>query len=148
QRIGPVMTGLLPGRWRQPEATALKPWARIVIVAWVLIVIPLMAFSLLLMVLALPRVLATAWQALGQQAGLLGADFGHGDVLGVLARLLGIVALVVPVLGLGFVLVRLVRSTAAGVWRRTEGRPVRRGLACLLAAALVAGLGWAWWPAE
>jgi putative peptide zinc metalloprotease protein len=146
QRIGPVMTGLLPGRWRQPEATALKPWARVVVVAWVLVVIPLMAISLLLMVLALPRVLATAWQALGQQASLLGADFNDGDVLGVLARLLGIVALVVPILGLGFVLVRLVRSTSTGVWRRTEGRPVRRGLACLLAAALVAGLVWAWWP--
>ena len=42
--------------------------------------------------------------------------------------------------------VRLVRRTVAGVWQRTEGRPVRRALACLLAAALVAGLGWAWWP--
>jgi len=146
QRIGPVMTGLLPGRWRQPEATALKPWARVVVVAWVLVVIPLMAISLLLMVLALPRVLATAWHALGQQASLLGADFIDGDVLGLLARLLGIVALVVPILGLGFVLVRLVRSTSTSVWRRTEGRPLRRGLACLLAAALVAGLAWAWWP--
>ena len=146
QRIGPVMTGLLPGRWRQPEATALKPWARGVVVAWMLVVIPLMAISLLLMVLALPRVLATAWYALGQQASLLGADFIDGHVLGVLARLLGIVALVVPILGLGFVLVRLVRSTSTSVWRRTEGRPLRRGLACLLAAALVAGLAWAWWP--
>jgi putative peptide zinc metalloprotease protein len=147
QRMGPVMTGLLPGRWHQPEATALKTWARVVVVAWVLIVVPLMAVSLLLMVLALPRVLATAWGALGQQAGLLGVDLGDGDVLGVLARLLGIVALVVPLLGLGYVLVRLVRSAVLGVWRRTQGRPVRRGLACLLAAALVAGLGWAWWPA-
>ena len=33
QRIGPVMSGLLPGRWHQPEATALKPWARAVVVA-------------------------------------------------------------------------------------------------------------------
>jgi putative peptide zinc metalloprotease protein len=147
QRMGPVMTGLLPGRWHQPEATALKTWARVVVVAWVVIVVPLMAVSLLLMVLALPRVLATAWGALGQQGGLLGADLGDGDVLGGLARLLGIVALVVPLLGLGYVLLRLARSTALGVWRRTQGRPVRRGLACLLAATLVAGLGWAWWPA-
>src|SRR5687768_2101442 len=43
QRIGPIMSGLLPGRWHQPEATALKPWARTVVVLWVLIVIPLMA---------------------------------------------------------------------------------------------------------
>src|SRR5688500_13889291 len=71
QRMGPIMTGLLPGRWRQPEATALKTWARVVVVAWVLLVVPLMAASLLLLVLALPRVLATAWQSLGRQGGLL-----------------------------------------------------------------------------
>ena len=61
QRIGPIMTGLLPGQWRQPEATALKPWARTVVVIWILLVVPLMAGSLLLMVLALPRLLASAW---------------------------------------------------------------------------------------
>ena len=33
QRIGPVLSGLLPGRWHQPEATALKTWARVVVVA-------------------------------------------------------------------------------------------------------------------
>jgi putative peptide zinc metalloprotease protein len=42
----------------------------------------------------------------------------------------------------------LVRRTAVGVWRRTDGRPFLRGLACLLAAALVAGLGWVWWPSS
>ncbi len=148
QRMGPVMRGLLPGRWHQPEATALKTWARLLVIAWVLVVVPLMAVSLLLMVVALPRLLATAWASLGEQSDRLGADFGDGDVLGVLARLLAIVALVVPLLGIGYVLVRLVRRTAVGVWRRTEGKPVRRGLALLLAAALVAGLAWAWWPVD
>jgi putative peptide zinc metalloprotease protein len=81
QRIGPIMTGLLPGRWRQPEATALKTWARVVVVAWVLIVVPLMVASALLLVPSLPRVLATAWVSMGRQAGLLTAAFGDGDVL-------------------------------------------------------------------
>src|SRR5687768_15454931 len=146
QRIGPILSGLLPGRWHQPEATALKAWARAVVVLWILLVIPLMAGSLLLMVLALPRVLATAWTGVSRQAGLVGSAFGEGDVLGVLARALAVVALVLPILGLGYVLFRLVRSVVTGVWRRTEGRPVRRGLALLVAVALVLGLGWAWWP--
>jgi putative peptide zinc metalloprotease protein len=148
QRMGPIMSGLLPGRWRQPEATALKTWARVVVVAWVLIVVPLMAVSVLLMVLSLPRVLATAWASAGRQGGLLAAAFGDGDVLGVLARLLALVALLVPLLGIGYVLTRTVRQVARGVWRWTEGRPVRRSLAAVLAVALVAGLGWAWWPAD
>jgi putative peptide zinc metalloprotease protein len=147
QRMGPVMTGLLPGRWHQPEATALRPWARAVVVAWVLLVVPLMALSLVLMVLALPRLLATAWQSLGRQGGLLAAAFGDGDVLGVLARAIGIAAVAVPVLGIGYVLVRTGRQVVRAAWRRTEGRPVRRALAALVAAALVVGLAWAWWPA-
>ncbi|MCW2534174.1 MAG: hypothetical protein JWP62_3744 [Blastococcus sp.] len=146
RRIGPVLAGLVPGRWHQPEATALKTWARVVVVLWILVVIPLMALSLLLMVLSLPRLLATAWLSAQAQGSRMAEAFGEGDILAVLARLLGLVAIVVPVLGIGFVLLRLVRSTGLGVWRRTEGRPVRRALAALLAAALVAGLGWAWWP--
>jgi putative peptide zinc metalloprotease protein len=147
QRIGPILRGLVPGRGHQPEATALKTWARVVVVVWILVVVPLMAACLLLMVLALPRLLGTAWASLQRQAGLLSAAFGDGDVLGVLARALGVVAVLLPVLGIGYVVVRMVRRTALGAWRRTEGRPVRRTLAVLLAAALVAGLGWAWWPA-
>jgi putative peptide zinc metalloprotease protein len=147
RRIGPILSGLLPGRWHEPDATALKPWARAVVVLWILLVVPLMAGALLLMVLSLPRVLATAWSGVARQSGLLGAAFGEGDVLGVLARMLAVVTLVLPILGLGYVLFRLVRSTVRGGWRRTEGRPVRRALALLVAVALVVGLGWAWWPA-
>ncbi|MCW2636291.1 MAG: hypothetical protein JWQ99_2658 [Blastococcus sp.] len=147
QRIGPVLRGLVPGRWHQPEATALKTWARLVVIGWILVVVPLMAVSMLLMVLSLPRLLATAWASLQKQTALLTDAFGSGDVLGVLGRALGVVAVVVPILGIGYVVLRLVRRTATTVWRRTDGRPVRRALALLLAAALVAGLGWAWWPA-
>ena len=146
RRIGPVLRGLVPGRWHQPEATALKTWARVVVVAWILVVVPLMAVSMLLMVLSLPRLLATAWVSLQVQTARLAEAFSAGDILAVLARVIGVVAVVVPILGVGYVVVRLVRRTATGVVRRTEGRPVRRGLAALLAGALVAGLAWAWWP--
>jgi putative peptide zinc metalloprotease protein len=146
QRIKPILTGLLPGRWRQPEATALKTWARVVVTVWVLVVVPLMLVSMLLMVISLPRLVATAVVSVSAQWGQLTHDMGGGDILGVLARGLAIVALVIPLLGIGYVVVRLVRRIATGVWRKTEGRPVRRGLAALLAVALVAGLGWMWWP--
>jgi putative peptide zinc metalloprotease protein len=147
QRIGPILRGLVPGRWHQPEATALKTWARVVVIAWVLVVVPLMIVSLALMVLALPRLLGTAWASLQRQTGLLTQAFGDGDVLGVLARVLGVVAVVLPVLGIGYVVVRIVRQIALAGWRRTAGRPVRRAVAVLVAAALVAVLAWAWWPA-
>jgi putative peptide zinc metalloprotease protein len=146
QRIGPILKGLLPGHWRQPEAIALKTWARVVVTLWVLAVVPLMLVSMLLVVLSLPRLVATAWVSVGVQSAELSRDFADGDVLGVLARGLAIVVLVVPLLGIGYVVVRLVRRVVAGTLRRTDGRPVRRALAALVAAALIAGLAWAWWP--
>ncbi len=145
QRIGPVLSGLLPGRQR-PEATALKTWARVVVVAWVLVVVPLMAASLLLMVWTLPRLLATAAASVGKHGRLLGDALAAGDVLEVLVRIVAIVAVVVPLLGIGYVLVRVVRRGAVALWRRTADRPVRRGVAVLLVVGTVAGLGWAWWP--
>jgi putative peptide zinc metalloprotease protein len=158
QRMGPVLSSLLPRRRRRPGADALKTWARVVVITWVLVVIPLMAATLLLMVLALPRLLATAWESVQEQGGLLGdaagsGDLlgdaaGSGDLLGVMARALGVGAVVIPLLGLGYVVVRLVRRVAGSVWRRTEGRPGRRALALVVATALVAGLGWAWWPTD
>ena len=43
QRIKPTLLGLLPWRWRHPETTILKPWARAVVTTWVLVVVPMLA---------------------------------------------------------------------------------------------------------
>jgi putative peptide zinc metalloprotease protein len=147
-RIKPTLLGTLPWRWRDPSATALKPWARLVVTAWVLVVVPLLAFALFLMVLTLPRVLATAWVSLEQQADLLGDYWSAGDVVAVLARIISILALVLPIAGIGYLLTRLLRQVGGGVWRSTSGKPFRRGVAVLTATALVAGLAWVWWPRE
>ena len=67
QRIKPTLLGVLPWRWKHPESTVLKPWARAVVTLWVLLVVPLLVFSLVCMVLALPRILGTAWASAGKQ---------------------------------------------------------------------------------
>ncbi len=148
QRIRPTLLGLLPWRWRHPETTVLKPWARVVVTLWVLLVVPLLALSLFVMVVALPRLLGTAWAGIGTQAGLVGAAWGDGDVLGVVGRCLAVVAVAFPIFAVAVILVRLVRSVTTRVWRGTEGRPGRRTLAAVLALALVAGLAFVWWPRE
>jgi putative peptide zinc metalloprotease protein len=145
-RIKPTLLGLLPWRWRHPEATVLKPWARAVVSVWVLVVVPMLAFSLFTMVITLPRILGTAWVSMLKQGTLLGRAWGDADVLEVAARAIAVVAVVFPVLAIGFILVRLGRSIALKVWRGTRGRPVRRGLAAVVAASLVGGLAYAWWP--
>lgn len=147
-RIKPTLLGLLPWRWRHPETTVLKPWARAVVSAWVLVVVPLLVFSLVVMILTLPRVLGTAWASTQQQARILGHAWSDANVLQVMARAIAVLAVVFPILATAVILVRLGRRTGKQVWVGTRGRPLRRGLAVLLALALVAGLTYAWWPKE
>lgn len=148
QRIRPTLLGVLPWRWHHPETTVLKPWARAVVTLWVVVVVPMLTFSLFCMVVALPRLLGTAWASVGKQSELLAQAWSDADVLEVMARGLAVLAVVFPILATGLILVRLVRRLAVLVWTATRGRPVQRGLAGLLALALVAGLAYLWWPRE
>jgi len=144
--IKPTLLGLLPTHWGKPESKVLKPWARIVVTTWVLVVVPLLALSLLMMVLVLPRFVATAWDNLGKQWNATSDNFAAGDFFGVGVGLLSILAIAVPVLGVFYILTRIVRRTTKKVWTATEGRPRGRAAAGVLAAALVLALALAWWP--
>ncbi|SCL17951.1 putative peptide zinc metalloprotease protein [Micromonospora pallida] len=145
-RIRPTLLGLLPTRWGRAESKVLKPWARVVVTVWVLTVVPLLLVSLVLVVTALPRVAATAWQSLGNHARLLATHWAAGDVPRVGVGLLAMLAICLPLLGIAYLLVRLVRQTVTSVWRATAGRPRRRAAAIIAGGALVAALVLTWWP--
>jgi putative peptide zinc metalloprotease protein len=145
-RIKPTLLSALPWRSADPEANALKPWARVVVTLWVVAVVPMLLFSFGVLVVTLPRVLATAWVKLHEQSAAAGAAIDAGHITDVAARALAMVAIAFPVLAAAVLLVRLGRSAATGVWRRTQGSPGRRAVAGALALALAAGLAYAWWP--
>jgi putative peptide zinc metalloprotease protein len=145
-RIKPTLLGMLPWRWRHPDATVLKPWARAVVTLWVVVVVPMLAFSLFTMVATLPRIIGSAATSADEQSTMLGRAWGDGDFLEVAARGIAIVAVVFPVLAIGVILFRLGRTAVVKTLQRTKGKPAQRGLAGLLAAALVAGLAFLWWP--
>ncbi|MGO4536248.1 hypothetical protein [Leifsonia sp. 2MCAF36] len=147
QRIRPTLLGLLPWRWGRAEGRTLKPWARAVVCVWVLVVIPLLLFSLLMMVLTLPRVLATAWVALSARGGALATAFAHGELAAAGAQLVLMAATAIPILATLYILFRLARAGLGRLRTGTHGRPGRRIAAVVLVLAMVAGLAWAWWPA-
>jgi len=147
-RIKPTLLGVLPWRWHHPEATVLKPWARLVVTAWVLVVVPVLACTTYLMVITLPRVLGTAWAGADRQATLLSNAWTNGDLLAVLGRASGALAVLFPVFAVAIILSRLVRQVTTRTWVATADRPLRRALAAVLALALVGGLAAAWWPHE
>jgi putative peptide zinc metalloprotease protein len=146
QRIKPTLLGVLPWRWKHPDTLVLQPWARAVVTLWVLVVVPLLLMALLVMVLTLPRLLGTAWASLQEQSSQLSAAWGQAEVLDAAARIVAIIAVTFPILAIAVILVRLIRSTSGAVWTRTQGKPVRRVTAVLVAATLIAGVAWAWWP--
>ncbi|WP_244250857.1 hypothetical protein [Arthrobacter crystallopoietes] len=146
QRIKPTLLGLLPWRWSDPEPKLLKPWARAVVTVWVLVTVPLLLFCLLMMVVSLPRVLGTAWASVLEQQRLLAEASSDGDVAGMAVRVLAIIAVALPILGIAYILLRMARQLLTAVWAKTRGRPLRRVTAIAAAAAVLAGLAWAWWP--
>jgi len=145
-RIKPTLASLKPNQDPDERVTALKPWVRVVITAWVVAVIPLLLASLLFAVFTLPRVAATAWDSLGLQREQVGASAGDGDVLGVVAAVLSIVALCLPILSTLYLLGRLATRAGRGLWSRTEGRPLGRAAVAVGGVAVVGLAAFTWWP--
>jgi putative peptide zinc metalloprotease protein len=145
-RIKPTLKSAVPGQDSDQRATQLKPWVRVTVTAWVLIVVPLLLFSLVLAAIALPRMAATAWDSMGHQWDAVGREFGDGRWLGVASGLVAIVALVLPLAGSVYMLARMARRMAGRGWRATASKPVLRALALTGGALSVAFLAWLWWP--
>jgi putative peptide zinc metalloprotease protein len=142
--IGPTLRRLLP--WRRNEPTALKGRARLLVTAWVLIVVPVLLSLAIGAVLLLPRLLTTAWESGSHVLAAIPQDAAHGRVIDVLIALLRLVALVLPLLGSVLLAQRILRgvTTTANDW--SAGRPVRRLIVTAAATAAVCGTAWALWP--
>lgn len=147
QRIKPTLLALIPWRKADPQAQLLKPWARAVVTIWVLVTVPLLVFSLVTMVLTLPRVVGTAWDNGGKQQAALAHSLATGDLTDAAVRVLALICIALPVAGILYILSRLGRQVVTGLWQKTRGKAWQRGVALAAVAAVVAGLAWAWWPA-
>jgi putative peptide zinc metalloprotease protein len=145
-QIKPTLASLLPGRWGDPRARALKPWARAVVTVWVVLVVPLMLFTVLVTVVSLPRIAASAAVSFGDQWSQMTDRFGNGDMVAGFAKLLAVVAVALPIFGIGFMLSRSVRQLGRAVLRATRGNPARRAAATLVAGVVLVALVFAWWP--
>jgi putative peptide zinc metalloprotease protein len=145
-RIKPTLLGMLPWRWGDPQVHQLKWWARLVVTAWVIVVIPLLVGMLALAVITLPRLLGTAWASLGNQHAVLTTAWADGDMVQATARVLSMIAIVIPMAAVIYLLVRVGRRIAHGAWAATAGKPVKRLMVGVLGAVVLGGIAFAWWP--
>jgi putative peptide zinc metalloprotease protein len=145
-RIKPTLLGMLPWRWRDPQARQLKWWARLVVTVWVVVVVPLLIAMLAMAVLALPRLLGSAWAGLNKQQDVLAAAWIDGDIVQAIARVLAMIAIVIPMAGVIYLLIRVGRRIVATALQSTAGKPLQRAVVGVLGAAALAGIAYAWFP--
>ncbi|MFZ6005591.1 MAG: hypothetical protein ACOYXM_16835 [Actinomycetota bacterium] len=145
-RIRPVLIGLLPTRWGHPEARVLKPWARAVVSLWVLLVVPILLFSLLIMVLSFPRLAATAAEGLGDQWAGLRQHWARSDLLRMALSAVAMLTIALPVASVCYLLSRFAQRAARKAWSSTASQPRARRALVAASVSLVLALLAAWWP--
>lgn len=144
--LKPTVASVWPGNWGKRDNLALKRWARVVVIVWVLLIVPSLVFALASGAVALPRLVATAWDSLGTQSHALTAAAKDRQVGSVVLSALKMLALALPVAGTILMLGRVVYRTVRGQWAKGADDPRRRVLTVLAVGAIVLLLGWFWWP--
>lgn len=145
-RIKPTLAGLLPHHWRDPEQRALKPSARVVITAWVLITVPMMILMLLGVVGAVPRLLASSWSVIHDDVLAGSKAWGQGDAIDVAAHWLQVLGVLLPAMAGILVLARIGGRFFTGLVSWSRGSLGRRFVATVVSCAVATVLLWAWWP--
>jgi putative peptide zinc metalloprotease protein len=145
KRIVPTLRSLMPGRPADPRVGGLKRRARITLTAWVLLVIPLLGGQLTLIILDGPPLVRTFARSVEAQARAVAASFGHIEVAAGLVSAVSLVLLVLPMLGLSYILVATGRRAVRGIVALNRRHPVLRvpsvAVVLLIAAALAAHWG-------
>jgi len=138
RRIGPVLRSVIPGQSADPRVRDLKRTARVALTLWVLLVIPLLAAQLAFILLSGPGMVRTFAESLGNQMRAMVAEFGHADISAGLVSVISAVMLVLPMAGLGYILLVTGRRVGRSVIAANRRRPVLwlpSAVAVLLAAA-------------
>ncbi len=145
-RIGAILKSLLPGHHDDPRVKELKPRVRFAVTAWVFIVLPILAFNLGLIVMNAPRIYGTAWDSLGKHIHATGHAWTHAHYMSAVADGFQIFALVIPLLGIAYMLARLSKAAVKKGWTGSQGRPFLRAVYGAGVVALMGFVAFIWWP--
>lgn len=120
RRIRPVLSSLVPGRGAGRAVDDLKPHARTLVTAWVMVTVPLLAASLVYLGLHLPSL----GRGMARSVTSLAAAVGGGDLSVAAVNGLSLLALAIPVVGLTITVVRAVRRCSDPVATRRIAKAV------------------------
>ncbi|MER5176982.1 hypothetical protein ABT009_01135 [Streptomyces sp. NPDC002896] len=137
-KIKPILLSMLPGRPVAPEVADLKRHSRIMVTCWVLTMVPLIIAELGYVLWNLPRLLITSLRSLTEQLGGTWMAFVDGQIAAGLVGVIGSLMLVFPLVGAGYLTVRLGGRLGKYTVRATEGKPRVRLALC---GGVLAGAG-------
>ncbi|MFN2594982.1 MAG: hypothetical protein ABR579_08870 [Actinomycetota bacterium] len=145
-RIKPVLASLVPWRKSDESVTELKPWARISVTAWVFIVIPVLLFIFANIIIAAPRIVATAWDSFGGLYDKMRAAFGGGSPGTGAFYVIQMLFLSLPIVGICVTFFRMFTRSIAGAWRWSDDSAPKRALVTLVAAGVIGLIAYLWLP--
>ena len=143
-RAVPILTSVLARGRRDPRVTGLRRSARIAVTGWVVCVIPLLTLGVGYLLLRLPQMDRALWRSTDAQAHQASAALATQHFAAAAIDAIGVVLAALTAAGSLYIMAGLARRTAAIGLRWSAGRPARRLLAVLAAAAIAASLATLW----
>jgi putative peptide zinc metalloprotease protein len=144
-RIKPTLKSLLPGK-SDERVTELKPWVRVVVIGWVFLLVPVLLFVFGSILMNAPRIFATAYDSLLVHYDEARAAFHEGQTSQGVLSSVQMATLALPALGMALSTSRAGTKAFQGGWRWSEGAPMRRFGLISGTAAVIALLGFVWYP--
>ncbi len=142
--LGAIMASVLPGARARQASTrvqGLRRGPRILVTVWVLAAIPLLLAMTGYTAWHLPEMISTLRQAFTADVAAARAGFSAGYPAAGLVAALNVALIVIPLLGLAYLLVRAAgRGARRLLGQRFRGRAVAAGAGALLAAAAAAAV--------
>jgi putative peptide zinc metalloprotease protein len=145
-RIGPILKSMVPGHRPDERVTALKTWVRFFVTAWVLVVVPFLLFNLTLLLVHLPRLLATGMESVHKQGGAVRAAFSAGNWLLGVGGAIQLLVLVLPFVGILYTFARLGKRIGRRSWAWSADSYPKRVFVLAAGAGVLGLLAWAWLP--
>ena len=145
-RIKPILASLIPGREPGPRVTELKPWARRVVATYVVLLVPVLLGLLVVLVMAAPRIFATAYDSFGLQTDRVADAVSEGAVALATLGVLQVLLLVLPCLAIVLTATRLGRRGLGALFGWASGSALRTTFAAAATLAVAGFAAWTWWP--
>jgi putative peptide zinc metalloprotease protein len=99
-----------------------------------------------MMVIHMPRVLATGWDALNAQWDTVSAALDRGNVVSGAAGSATMLALALPLIAMPYTVAMVVRRFSTAAWRKTEGKPAMRTAVVVAVAGVLGFAAFVLWP--